>query len=63
MLGKASWYSIDVSGNDGHILFFYKKFHFCHLLPFAKEGQYTCTCNTNKHDAGKKEKIPEAGFW
>ena len=41
MLGKASWYSIDVSGNDRHILLFYKKCHFCHLLPFAKVGQYS----------------------
>ena len=41
MLGKASWYSIDVSANDRHILLFYKKFHFCHLLPFAKVGQIT----------------------
>ena len=40
MLGKASWYSIDVSGNDRHILLFYKKCHFCHLIPFAKLGQY-----------------------
>ena len=39
MLDKASWYSIDVSANDGHILLFYEKFHFCHLLPFAKLGQ------------------------
>ena len=39
MLGKISWYSIDVSRNDRHILFFYKKYHFCHLLPFAKVGQ------------------------
>ena len=39
MLGKASWYAIAVSGNDRHILLFYKKFHFCHLLPFAKVGQ------------------------
>ena len=39
MLGKTSWYSIDVSGNDGHILLFYQKCHFCHLLPFAKVGQ------------------------
>ena len=30
-------YSIDVSGNDRHIVLFYKK---CHLLPFAKVGQY-----------------------
>ena len=22
------------------MLVFYKKFHFCHLLPFAKVGQY-----------------------
>ena len=36
VLGKTSWYSIDVSGNDRHILLFYKKFHFCNLLPFAK---------------------------
>ena len=36
MLGKTSWYSIDVSENDRHILLFYKKCHFCHLLPFAK---------------------------
>ena len=41
MLGKTSWYSIDVSGNDRHILLFYKKGHFCHLLPFAKVGQHT----------------------
>ena len=39
MLDKTSWYSIDVSVNDRHILFFYKKCHFCHLLPFAKVGQ------------------------
>ena len=37
MLGKQLWYSIHVSGNDRHILLFYKKCHFCHLLPFAKE--------------------------
>ena len=43
MLGKTSCYSIDVSGNDRHILLFYKKFHFCHLLPFAKVG-HNCTC-------------------
>ena len=41
MLGKTSWYSIDVIGNDRHILLFYKKFHCCQLLPFAKVGQYT----------------------
>ena len=41
MLGKTSQYSIDVSGNDRRILLFYKKFHFCHLLPFAKVGQNT----------------------
>ena len=40
MLGKTSWYSIDVSGNDRHILLFYKKCNFCHLLPFAEVGQY-----------------------
>ena len=39
MLGKTSWYSIDVSENDRHILLFYEKCHFCHLLPFAKLGQ------------------------
>ena len=33
------WYAIDVSGNDRHILLFYKKSHFCHLLPFAKVWQ------------------------
>ena len=44
MLGKTSWYSIDVSGNDRHILLFYKKFHFRHLLPFAKVGQYGLSC-------------------
>ena len=32
MLGKTSWYSIDVSGNDRHILLFYKK---CQLLSLA----------------------------
>ena len=41
VLGKTSWYSIDVSVNDRHILLFYKKCHFCHLLPFAKVGQST----------------------
>ena len=41
MLGKTSLHSIDVNGNDRHILLFYKKFHFCHLLPFAKVGQST----------------------
>ena len=40
MIGKTSWYSIDVSVNDRHILLFYEKCHFCHLLPFAKVGQY-----------------------
>ena len=35
MLGKSSWYGWR-SGNDRHILLFYKKCHFCHLLPFAK---------------------------
>ena len=34
-----SLYSIEVSENFRHILLFYKKFHFCHLLPFAKVGQ------------------------
>ena len=43
MLGKTSWYSIDVSVNDRHILLFYKKCHFCHLLPFAKVGQYSAS--------------------
>ena len=43
MLGKTSWYSIDVSGNDRHILLFYKKCHFCHLLPFAKVGKNSTT--------------------
>ena len=36
MFGKTSWYSIDVSGNDRHILLFYKKkitFVTCFLLP------------------------------
>ena len=46
MLGKTPWYSTDVSGNDRHILLFYKKCHFCHLLPFAKVGQY---CNGTTH--------------
>ena len=46
MLGKTSWYSIDISVNDRHVLLFYKKCHFCHLLPFAKVGQYTCTVET-----------------
>ena len=36
MLGKTSWYPIDFSGNDRHILLFYKKCHFCHLLLFAE---------------------------
>ena len=40
MSGKISWYPIEVSGNDKHILLFYKKCQFCHLLPFAKVGQY-----------------------
>ena len=40
MLGKTSCYSTYVSGNDRHILLFCNKFHFCHLLPFAKVGQY-----------------------
>ena len=44
ILGNTSWYSIDVSGNDRHILLFYKKLHFCHLLPFAKVGQNSQTC-------------------
>ena len=39
MLGKTSWYSIDISGNDSHILLFYKECHFCHMLLFAKIGQ------------------------
>ena len=37
---NTSWFSIDVSGNDKCNLLFYKKFHFCHLLPFARVGQY-----------------------
>ena len=41
MLGKTSWYSIDVSGTDRHTLLFYKKCQFCHLLPFTKVGQYS----------------------
>ena len=45
VLGKTSWYSIDASGNDGHILLLYKKFHFCHLLPFAVAGQFTWKCD------------------
>ena len=45
MLGKTSWYAIDVSGNDKHILLSCKKKkkkknHFCHLLSFTKVGQY-----------------------
>ena len=39
MLGKTSWYSIDVSGYDRYLLF-YKKCPFCLLLPFAIAGQY-----------------------
>ena len=39
MLGKTLWYAIDISGNDRHILLFYKKCHVCHLLPFAKVMQ------------------------
>ena len=38
-LGKTSRYSIDVSGDDRHILLVYKNFHLCHLLPFAEVGQ------------------------
>ena len=41
MFGKTPWYSIDISGNDRQILLFYKKFHFCHLLPFAKVGEHS----------------------
>ena len=41
MLGKTSSYSIDVSENDRHSLLFYKKCHFCHLLPVVKVGQCT----------------------
>ena len=37
---KTSWYSIDASVNDRHIMRFYDKCHFCHLLPSAKLGQY-----------------------
>ena len=33
MLGRYQW--------KLHILLFYMKCHFCHLLPFAKEGQYS----------------------
>ena len=39
MLGKTSWYSIDVSGNDRHILLFNNKCYFCHLLPVVKVVQ------------------------
>ena len=52
-LGKTSWYSIDVSGNDRHILLFYKKWHFCHLLPFAKVGHAAYDCSESgslQHD-------------
>ena len=34
-------FHIDVGGNNRHILLFYKKCHFCQLLPFAKVGQYS----------------------
>ena len=47
-----SWYSIDVSGNDRHILLFYKNCHFCHLLPSAKVGKNYADevwCHTNSH--------------
>ena len=33
-----------ISGNDRHILLFYKKYHFCNLLPFAKAGQSREEC-------------------
>ena len=35
-LGKTSWHSIDVCGNDRHIWLFYKNCHNCHLLPFCQ---------------------------
>ena len=60
MLGKTSWYSIDVSVNDRHILLFYEKCHFCHLLPFAKLGQYCFlamwSCKSDKQCIKKEQK-------
>ena len=40
MLGKTSWCSIDVSWNNRQIVLFYKKFHFCHLLPVYMYAKY-----------------------
>ena len=48
MLGKTSSYSIDISGIDRNTLLFYKKCYLCHLLPFAKEGQYSHWVNKVK---------------
>ena len=50
MLGKTSWYSIDISRNDRHMLLFYKKFHFCHLLPFAKVGHMYLQQRINENE-------------
>ena len=36
MLGKTSWYSIDVSGNDWHISVFYKKMSLLSLASFCQ---------------------------
>ena len=36
MLAKTSWYSTDVSGNDRHILLFYKKCNFLSLASFCQ---------------------------
>ena len=63
----------DVSGNDRYILLFYKKFQFCHLLPFAKVGQ-TVICvlgcvyhlsqvrNTFQYPLSKRVKTKERRF-
>ena len=66
MLGKTSWYSIDVSGNDRcHVALLHRKYHFCHLLPFAKVYRAKCisyALTTSSH-LSFIFSISETAFW
>ena len=52
IIDKTSWYSIDLSVKDSHILLLYENCHICHLLSFAKVGQY---CRHQNRYATKKQ--------
>ena len=66
MLGKTSWYSIDVSGNDRcHVALLQRKYHFCHLLPFAKVYRAKCISHalTTSSHLSFIFSISETAFW